>query len=277
MNDPGGGPPEPQRPLQREPQREPTVSHPQERFTGKQIPTSPFSGDSGLGDPAVEAALRDARHDRQSRYAVVEALLGSRLFVAVVAVADTHELTTDGHQVEKDSHMATMSVQRPDGVRAMVAFTDVARLADYAPDARPQPAHAHLVAAAALQEGAQVLLINPRTDTELALDLGGVIALAQGRAWIPPAEDPEVQSDLDTRLSRVAAEFAGMRLVVEPGEAMSSLVISVYLPARAVEGVAVHQPPAEAAVARVHAEIAGSDILRSRAAGGIAIRLAQHT
>ena len=143
-----------------------------------EVPTA-FSGDDGQAPPALREALERYADDRVAHADVITALLTSRLLVPVVAVLDESQTSTDqmGREVDvdksshdKSSHMATVSLVQADGRRGLLAFTSVDTLSRWDPQARPVPAAAPDVAAAAIAEGAQGVLIDIAGPIRFALD-----------------------------------------------------------------------------------------------------------
>jgi len=138
-----------------------------------EVPTA-FSGDDGKAPPALREALERYADDRVAHADVITALLTSRLLVPVVAVLDESQTSTDqmGREVDvdKSSHMATVSLVQADGRRGLLAFTSVDTLSRWDPQARPVPAAAPDVAAAAIAEGAQGVLIDIAGPIRFALD-----------------------------------------------------------------------------------------------------------
>ncbi len=132
----------------------------QERFAGVRLPDPGFAGDDGSADPALAGALAEHAAGALSSHDVVAALAGARLLVPVVAVLDEAEVGADGLRRDKDSHMATVSLLNPDGRRGLLAFTSTATLAAWQSDARPVAATSQRVAQAALQEGADAVLLD---------------------------------------------------------------------------------------------------------------------
>jgi len=144
---------------------------------GRSIDTpDAFSGDDGRADPRWEAAYADA--------AEVEALLrsGVRLLVPIVAVLDEADLETGA---DKSSHMASVSLVQADGRRGLLAFTGLESLARWDPAARPVPVTSHQVAAAALDEGADGVLVDLAGPVRFAID--GEL-LAELARTVTPAE-----------------------------------------------------------------------------------------
>ena len=144
---------------------------------GRSIDTpDAFSGDDGRADPRWEAAYADA--------AEVEALLrsGVRLLVPIVAVLDEADLETGA---DKSSHMASVSLVQADGRRGLLAFTGLESLARWDPAARPVPVTSHQVAAAALDEGADGVLVDLAGPVRFAID--GEL-LAELARMVTPAE-----------------------------------------------------------------------------------------
>lgn len=139
---------------------------------GRRIETpDDFAGDDGRADPRWEQAYADP--------ADVEALLrsGVRLLVPIVAVLEEVDEATGG---DKSSHMASVSLVQADGRRGLLAFTGVETLARWDPSARPVPVTSHQVAAAAVDEGADGVLVDIAGPVRFAIDGDLLIDLARG-------------------------------------------------------------------------------------------------
>ena len=126
-----------------------------------------FQNDDGRCDPRLAEALESGDGD-----AVVSALAaGARLLVPVVAVLDA----VDDSGADKASHMASVSLLQADGRRGLLAFTSTESLARWDASARPVPVRAPEVAASALAEGADGILVDVSGPVRFALD-GDVLA-----------------------------------------------------------------------------------------------------
>lgn len=164
----------------------------------RSIPDPGFADDDGTADPAVAAALA-AYHAGTTEYvAVLAALQASRLLVPVVAVLGEMEVGEDGLARDKTSDMAAVLIARPDGRRGLLAFTSAATLAAWNPEARPVPVATATAAQAALQEGADALVVDIAGPVRFPVegeDLQGLAAgwrltrVGERTAWIRPAPE----------------------------------------------------------------------------------------
>lgn len=126
------------------------------------IPTSAFATDDGAADQRVTDALGAYAQGVATGAEVLQALSTSRLLVPVVAVLD-EQPDPDALPAEADKHssMASVTLRRPDGSEAVLAFTSVASMRAWQSDARPVAVAAREAAATAVLEGAAALLIDP--------------------------------------------------------------------------------------------------------------------
>lgn len=214
------------------------------RFAAAEIPEQQFRDDEGRAPAGLAEAVAE-----QDVRAAVAALVGTRLLVALVAQLDS--TTTQG--TEKDSHMAAAMWQRPDGRTALMAFSSVEALSVWDAEARPLPVPAAQVAQAALEDGADALLV----DRRLALTGPALWAVAEGRALIAPAADPQVR--------KVVEEAAAQALAV------AGLPADVILAPMGDQGLSILLHPAAAAarevVSDLAARLAGDPVVRSRVSG----------
>lgn len=181
------------------------------RFEGSRIPDPGFAGDDGTADATLAAALTAYDAGTGDRADVLAALGSARLLVPVVAVlgplrdgrfttsSGTEENDDDqGLAHDKSSEMATVLLERPDGRRGLLAFTSTASLAGWDAEARPVPAAAATAAQAAIQEGADALVVDVAGPVRFALRGEDLRAVAAGwrltrvgdqAAWIRPASE----------------------------------------------------------------------------------------
>jgi len=193
---------------------------PDERFVGKDIPASEFGGDEGDVDPAVLAALRGFAEQRIRRGELLEVLANSRVFVPVTAILDSSDVDEHGHKVEKDSHMATVSMQTADGRRGLLAFTSIAAFNNWNADSRPVPARMRQAAAAAIDEAADALVIDVANPHRTALTARELDALVDGKPGNPASGDPAIAQAVSAAIAEVGQRYGCQFELTSPqGEA----------------------------------------------------------
>jgi hypothetical protein len=128
---------------------------------GRDLAAPAFPDDDGSAPPAVSAALAayDA-HPATGHAAALAALQDSRLLVPVVATLDEVEHDEAGLAHDTSSDMATVLVTGRDGRTALLAFTSTGSLQRWNPDARPVSVPTRQAARAALQDGADGLVVD---------------------------------------------------------------------------------------------------------------------
>lgn len=146
----------------------------------RRIPDPGFGDDDGSPDAALTTALTayaagSGRLDR-----VLAALQDARVLVPVVAVLGEVAVDEKGMAHDKSSDMAAVLVAKPDGRRGLLAFSGLDALRDWDPEARPVPVTARLAAQAALQEGADALVVDVAGPASAAVSGDDLRALAAG-------------------------------------------------------------------------------------------------
>jgi hypothetical protein len=116
--------------------------------------------DTGAPDPGLTDALAAYAEDPAREPEVLAALAEARLLVPVVAELGESEVGPDGLARDKSSDMATVLMRGPDGRLALLAFTGLEAMHRWDPAARPVPVPARTAALAAMQDGAEALLID---------------------------------------------------------------------------------------------------------------------
>lgn len=189
-------------------------------WQGRTLTGTGFDQDDGSADERLSGLLlarRDAAGAGDPDQGVdpadlVAAVAQARLIVPVVAVPGEVD-DSSGVPVDTTSDMASVTLVAPDGARALPAFTSVAALAAWNPDARPVPVTAQRAALAAVQEGCSVIPLDlpaPPGSAAYLLRPSMVWALAMGRPWVPAHEDDQVRR-------AVAAAVADQEAVVGHG------------------------------------------------------------
>ncbi|MFB6634818.1 SseB family protein [Streptomyces sp. NPDC056362] len=225
----------------------------------KNIPDPGFSEDDGTADPRLAAALAAWAEDRTAHGPVLEALKEARLLVPVVAVLG--EVETDpvtGLKQEKTSDMAVPTLTAGDR-RALPAFTSIAALALWDPQARPVAVPTRQALAALVHEKADTLVLDLAGPVPYQVTGSALLALAEGRSSADPLDDPAVREAVR---AVVAAEPAVLRAHLGPGAADGTVAL-VLDPGAS---------PAEAAQ-RVARALAADETLRARLVRGLDLAL----
>jgi hypothetical protein len=224
----------------------------EQRFGGMSIPGPEFADDDGSPDPVLAEAVALHALGEARVSDVVRALQGTRLMTPLMAVLDPVLDDVDAGAPgpgEKDSHMATVSLVSPDGRRGLLAFTSVAAMQAWDPAARGIPAAADRVAGAALQEGADAVLLDLAGPVRFALQGDALVAVAERRPFVPVPEDPGVLAAVAEALRGVAGVTGHQVTAAAAGPAAPDLVVVLEVadgadaPAaaeQAAEGLATH-------------------------------------
>jgi len=120
-----------------------------------------FPDDDGTASPAVASALAsyDADPDAGHRPALA-ALQDTRVLVPVVATLGEVEHDERGLAHDKTSDMAAVLLTGRDGRTALLSFTSTDALRAWDPAARPVAVSVRQAARAALQDGADALVVD---------------------------------------------------------------------------------------------------------------------
>ena len=188
-------------------------------LSGEGNPLHNFDDDNGLADPGYEAAIADLAAGTGSEEAVHRALSTARVFIPVVASLAEDQIGEHGFVEDKEADMALVTITAPDGRTALPAFTSVARLQAWHPEARPVAVYAARAALSAVSDGAQLVVVDPGAEVTFVLRRPAVWALAQQREWIPSYKD---ESHLPLLRSLAAAEPSVVGITAAPGRGVAS-------------------------------------------------------
>jgi hypothetical protein len=233
-----------------------------------------FEHDDGAADAGLETAMRAFRRGELDKYALYPSLAGIRVLAPVVALLGESEQAGSNEagvalRRDKDSEMALVTLVAGDGAKAVPVFTSIARLTAWAsgagfPAARPVPVRLEKAAAAALQEEADVLLLDLGSPGQFEIGGAALRAFADGRVPAPPNEDPEV----------TAALTAALRSVPQVAEAIESARVGAFADGAVLElGFAPGVDPSGLAgpLREVAEAVAADPLLRDRLGDGLSI------
>ena len=128
---------------------------------GRVLAEPEFPDDDGSASPALATTLTAYDADPGSGHqAALAELQDSRLLVPVVATLGEVEYDARGLARDKTSDMAAVLLTGRDGRTALLSFTSTASLQAWNPRARPVAVSARQAARAALQDGADALVVD---------------------------------------------------------------------------------------------------------------------
>lgn len=201
-----------------------------EQIQAKTIPQSEFSNDDGTPDAELQQILELASQSQADRYAVQRAVVGARVFVPVLAILDSEEVSESGQRVEKDSHMATVSVQRSDGRKGLLAFSSLDRMQAWNQESRPVAALGPTVGASAIQEGATAIIFDYGHPHSFVLEGSPLGALAKGQVLSNPLLADETMSLLALTLEPIS-KAQSIQFEVQAGTGLEDVrLLANFLP-----------------------------------------------
>lgn len=136
--------------------------------------------DTGEADVGWSQATAAYARDPAAYVEVLTVLGETRLLVPVVALLGESEVGADGLVRDKSSDMASVMLTGADGRVALLAFSSMAALLRWDPEARPVPVAATHAAQAALQEGAVALVVDLAGPVSVVVEGEDLAAVARG-------------------------------------------------------------------------------------------------
>lgn len=148
-----------------------------------------FPGDDGAAAPGIAAALTAWRAGRARETDVVAALSGIRVFVPIIAEVSHSEITEHGLVADKEADMALISLHAPDGRKALPVFTSVDALSSWNDQARPVAVDIRKAALSAVQDGSDLLVVDPGADPAFVVRRPALWCVAKATPWTPSYAD----------------------------------------------------------------------------------------
>jgi hypothetical protein len=224
-------------------------------------PSSPFAGDDGSADPALEATMRRYADGAAGLGDVVSALGPTRVLVPVLAELEAAGVVVhEGreHTVDKEASAGIVALRTPDGRTAMPVFTSVTAMRAWHPDARPVPTDAGRAALSAVGEGWEVVVVDPGGPVTAVLPRPAVWALARGLGWRPAVVDGVVDPDVEAAVRTAVTAVPAVRGVhAEPGRHAEVAVVLTLVPG-------LDRRELDAVLAQVNAGLAGHETVAAR-------------
>ena len=216
-------------------------------WAGRVFQPNVHAQDDGRAPEALEAALSRFRSGDGGQGDVVAAFAQSRLLIPLLAELGTGtaseatdmkteetasatgeadsmadvELGPHGLAVDKSQELSIVTVEGPDGRRVLPVFASVEAMSRWNPSARPVPADGVRVALAAADEGTDLIVLDPGSDSEFVLRRPAVWAVAQSQSWHPSFDSPEVVAAFERS---IGTELSVLGVDLEAGDPDARLV-----------------------------------------------------
>ncbi|MEO6531447.1 MAG: SseB family protein [Specibacter sp.] len=169
-------------------------------WAGRDLPAQEkyhnFDTDDGAMDPRFAAAIEALASGDGSEAQVIASLAEARVFIPIVAQLAEQTVGENGLVSDKESDMALVTLQGPDGRRVLPAFTHADALTTWHPQARPVAVYAARAALSAVAEEAQLMVLDPGSQRPFVIRRPAMWALAQQKTWLPSYTDAAVQNIL---------------------------------------------------------------------------------
>ncbi|MEW1981755.1 SseB family protein [Citricoccus sp. NPDC079358] len=201
---------------------------------GSANPLHAFDTDDGTADPAWAPALDRLAAGEAGEDTVVVTLSRMRVFAAVLptVVEMAEEMAEDHHghdhadvhqHGDKESDIALVTLKAPDGRTALPVFTNVPALTAWHPLARPVATWMPRACLSAVDEGAELVVVDPAAERTFVVRRPAVWALAQQRDWTPSYADEALAGELASVVDLVPGLE---RIALAPGSGVASRTAS---------------------------------------------------
>lgn len=186
-------------------------------WAGRSFEPNPHAADDGRAPEALAAALRRFRSGDGAQGDVVAAFARSRLLIPLLAELGDGgaEAGAHGLAVDKSQELSIVTVEGPDGRRVLPVFASVEAMSRWNPRARPVPADGVRVALAAADDGTDLIVLDPGSESEFVLRRPAVWAVAQSLPWHPSFDAPEVRAAFERS---IATELSVLGVGLESGD-----------------------------------------------------------
>lgn len=188
-------------------------------LAGEGNPLHQFDGDDGSADAGYTEAMKSLRQRSGAEEDVIRSLATARVFVPVVATAAETAEGEHGVEADKEADMALATIKAPDGRTALPVFTSIEALQNWHDDARPVAVYAPRAALSAVQEKAQLLVVDPGADVTFVVRRPAMWALAQQREWTPSYRDEALTGHV---IDFVENEPQLVRVALAPGSGVAT-------------------------------------------------------
>lgn len=196
-------------------------------IAGSTNPLHAFDTDDGLEDEAwtkISQDLIDGNADEKDVFKVLEDIRVFAPVVPTVSETSSHTHVDDhGHEhvveSDKESDVALVSLKSANGRGALPVFTSIPKLTAWHKDARPVAVWMPRACLSAVDEGNELVVIDPGATLTYVVRRPEVYALAQQQQWTPSYEDAEIAQELSVLMDLIPGLA---QLAMAPGRGVAT-------------------------------------------------------
>jgi len=189
-------------------------------WAGRSFGETAFADDDGTAPAALSAALQQFRAGSADETVVIDAVRTSRLLIPLMAKLGESGVNDHGVTVDKSAELSIVTVAGPDGRNVLPVFSSVDAMGRWNAQARPVPADGVRVALAAADEGTDLVVLDPTSDSEFVIRRPALWAVAQSLPWTPSHADAQVDAEIQTSAT---GEPDVVRVVLAAGDPDATL------------------------------------------------------
>lgn len=183
-------------------------------WEGRSFDDNPFRDDDGSAPPELVAAVEAFRAGEAGPERVVDVLRTCRVLVPLIAELGESGVTETGMTVDKSADLSIVTVQGPDGRPVLPVFSSTTTMRAWNERARPIPIGMRRVAAAVVEEGTDLVILDPGSETEFGVRRPASWAIVRDGPWTPAWANDAVATAV---AAGVAAEPLVRRIELAPG------------------------------------------------------------
>lgn len=161
-------------------------------WAGRHFEPNASVDDDGSAPPALLAAINDFHTGTGGEAQVVEVFRTSRLLIPLLTALGDSGVNARGQKVDKSQELSIVTVEGPDGRTVLPVFSSVSAMGAWNSVARPVPASGPRVAAAAVSEGTDLVILDPTADTEFAVRRPALWTIVKDETWVPSYRSEDV-------------------------------------------------------------------------------------
>lgn len=166
-------------------------------WAGRRLHPHTFAADDGLAPAELSEVLQRFQSAECTQSEVISVVREVRLLVPLVSHAAVVEEGEQGIRRDKVQEISVVYVSAPDGRKVLPVFSSTESMAAWNVAARPVPVPCRQIALAAVAEEAELVVLDPASETSFAIRRPALWAIAQEEPWLSPCADAPVAAEFE--------------------------------------------------------------------------------